>query len=363
MKLEEVNVEQRFGLLREIEKTLTSAQLNMKLVARFLDLGTETEEKLFANSEGALIHGVVPRVRFFTLLTGGSEKGTIQRWFTKGESGGWEVVTGWNLPKLAFEEAETMSELLEKGEKPPAEELDVVLGSEITGIICHESCGHPQEADRILGREAAQAGESYLKPDMIGFQVGSEHVTVVDDPTLSRSYGYYQYDDEGIGAGKRVLIEHGRIANFLHNRETAAEMNTSSNASARAVFFDREPIVRMASTYMEPGDHSFEELLEGVRNGVFIKTFMEWNIDDRRYNQRYVGHEAYRIENGQLKGYVRNPIIELTTPALYGSVDAVGTEMEFEAATCGKGDPSQGAPVYHGGPPIRLRKIRLGGAS
>jgi predicted Zn-dependent protease len=26
---------------------------------------------------------------------------------------------------------------------------------------------------------------------------------------------------------------------------------------------------------------------------------MEWNIDDRRYNQRYVGLEAYRIEDGE----------------------------------------------------------------
>jgi TldD protein len=88
---------------------------------------------------------------------------------------------------------------------------------------------------------------------------------------------------------------------------------------------------------------------------------MEWNIDDRRYNQRYVGLEAYMIENGEVTTPVRNPILEITTPGLYGSVDAVGKEVEFEASTCGKGEPSQGAPVWHGGPSIRLRKVRLGG--
>jgi TldD protein len=360
--IEEVGIDEQLSLLDETEKALSSIDMSMKLVSRMLDLSTDTEEKLFLNSEGAFVRSVVPRIRYFILLTGASEKGMIQRWFTKGETAGWEVVKEWNMREVAVGEAKTMSEILAKGEKPPSQELDVVLGSEITGIVCHESCGHPQEADRILGREAAQAGESYLKPDMIGFRVGSEHVTVVDDPTMPRSYGYYEYDDEGVKTGKRVLIEKGRIANFLHNRETAAEMKTTSNASSRAVFFDREPIVRMANTYMEPSDFSFDELVENVGDGVFIKTFMEWNIDDRRYNQRYVGHEAYRIENGELKGLIRNPILELTTPALYGSVDAVGKEMEFEAATCGKGDPSQGAPVCHGGPPMRLRKIRLGGA-
>jgi TldD protein len=117
----------------------------------------------------------------------------------------------------------------------------------------------------------------------------------------------------------------------------------------------------MANTFMLPGEYNDEELVEDVSKGVFIKTFMEWNIDDRRYNQRYVGLEAYLIENGQITNAVRNPILEITTPGFYGSVDAVGKTVEYEAATCGKGEPEQGAPVWHGGPPIRLRKVRLGG--
>ncbi len=361
--LDDISVEERLALLSEVEKGLTTEPMSMKLVARLLDLASETEEKIFANSEGALVYGTVPRTRFFVLLTGASEKGTIQRWYTQGESGGWEVVDQWNISQATLDEAKTMAQILERGQKPPAGEVDMVLGSEIVGIICHESCGHPQEADRILGREAAQAGESYLKPNMLGFQVGSEHVTVVDDPRLPHSYGYYEYDDEGVHAGERVLIDHGKIAGFLHNRETASEFKTQSNGSSRAVGFDREPIVRMANTYMKAGDRTFEELLEDVHHGVYMKTFMEWNIDDKRYNERYVGHESYLIENGELKGFVRNAVLEVTTPKLYGSVDAVGKKMEFDAGTCGKGDPMQGAPVYQGGPPIRIRKVTLGGGA
>jgi TldD protein len=56
--------------------------------------------------------------------------------------------------------------------------MDVILGSEVVGLICHESSGHPSEADRILGREGAQAGESYITLDKIGTRIGSEHVTI-----------------------------------------------------------------------------------------------------------------------------------------------------------------------------------------
>jgi TldD protein len=81
----------------------------------------------------------------------------------------------------------------------------VIVGSEIVGLIVHESCGHPSEADRILGREAAQAGMSFIKPGMLGQRIGSEHATVIDDPTIPGSYGFYLYDDEGVPARARAL--------------------------------------------------------------------------------------------------------------------------------------------------------------
>ncbi|TAL57456.1 MAG: TldD/PmbA family protein, partial [Nanoarchaeota archaeon] len=57
---------------------------------------------------------------------------------------------------------------------------------------------------------------------------------------------------------------------------------------------------------------------------------------------------------------VREPVLELTTPKLYSSVDAAANNTEFHAGTCGKGEPMQGIPVWFGGPSIRIRKVRLG---
>ena len=231
----------------------------------------------------------------------------------------------------------------------------------MVGLICHESSGHPGEADRILGREAAQAGESYLSIDSVGMEVGSPLVNVVDDPTLPGSYGFYLHDEEGVKARRRYLIKEGRICEFLHNRETGATTGTKSNGASRATAYNREPIVRIANTYLESGDMSFEELIEDIEKGVYIRNFTEWNIDDRRFNQRYIGFEAYVIEDGELGSPVRNPTIEMTTVGLYKAVDAVGDDLRFWGATCGKGDPQQGVPVWTGGPTIRLRNVSLGG--
>lgn len=360
--LREVSIQEKFEVLHSIEEALSLEHVGVSLPSRILLLDEELTEKVYVNSEGSRLEGFVPRISLFFILTAEEKgKGSIQRMRHEAQSRGWEAVKDWDPPVLALNEAKMLGKILRDGTSPPKDEIDLVLGSEVTGIICHESCGHPQEADRILGREGAQAGESYVTREMLGRKIGSEHVTIIDDPTLPNSYGFYMYDDEGVKARPRTLIKNGIIADLLHNRETASEFGVSSNAASRSSAYDREPIIRMGNTYMKPEDYQLDELLEGVKHGVYMKSFMEWNIDDRRYNQRYVGLEAYMIEDGEVGRPVRNPILEITTPSLYGGVDAVGKDVEYAGATCGKGDPMQGAPVWTGGPPIRVRKMQLGG--
>lgn len=361
-----VSMESRIDLLKEADSAgVESAEaIGVKLPGRYISLDTLVTEKLLMTSDGARVQSTIPKVTVDAFLTAFEpQKGTVQRMFSLGESSGWESVEKWNLPERIKKEAQILGNILTSAKPMKGERLDVVLGPEVVGIISHESSGHPGEADRILGREAAQAGETYLGRDSIGMKVGSDVVNVVEDPTIPRSFGYYLYDDEGVKARRRYLIKQGRINEFLHNRETAHVFGVSSNASSRSVAYNREPIVRMANTFVEPGDHKFEELLEGIENGIYVKNFMEWNIDDRRFNQKYVGLEAYRIEKGQLKGLLRNPIIEITTTGLWSAVDAVGRDLEFSAASCGKGDPMQGIPVWTGGPHIRLRNVAIGGIS
>ncbi len=361
-----VSMEARLDLLREADLAgvNTAEAIGVKLPGRYLSLDALVTQKIVMTSDGASVRSVIPKVSVDAFLTAFEpQRGAAQRMLSLGESSGWESVERWNLPERIEKESRKLAEILTKASPMKDERCDVILGPEVVGIISHESSGHPGEADRILGREAAQAGETYLQKDSIGMKVGSDVVSVVEDPTIPHSFGFYLFDDEGVKARRRYLIRQGKISEFLHNRETAHVFGLPSNASSRSVAFNREPIVRMANTFVEQGDHSFEELLEDVESGIYVKNFMEWNIDDRRYNQKYVGLEAYRVEKGRLKGLLRNPVMEMTTTGLWSSVDAVGKDLEFNAASCGKGDPMQGIPVWTGGPHIRLRNVRVGGVS
>lgn len=359
-KIENVSPEEKISKFVEIDKSLASCGVN--IAATISSCSIDLTSKYYVNSEGSCISSFVPKIAAFVFITVAEQGKTEQAYEQFGYSGGWEAFHEWNVAEKMIHNAKILRDVIKKGKAVKPGIMDLVCGSEVTGIAAHESCGHPMEADRILGREMSQAGRSFIfkgGPYWIGTRIGSDIITIVDDPTIEHSYGYYTYDDEGVKARRRYLYKNGVINEFLHNRETAARLGTRSNASSRSINYDREAIVRMANTFVLPGEMTEEELIEDVKYGVYMKSFTEWNIDDKRFNQRYVGREAYLIENGELKHLVARPVIETTTLKFWTAVDAVSEKVEFDAATCGKGDPSQGIPVYTGGPCIRLRGVYI----
>ncbi len=356
-KLANVPVEDKVEEVQHIDRELVD--LDYKMPARFFALNTIRITKYFANSEGSKIRSYSPRVRFWYFLTLMKDNDVEQCYRNYGWAGGWEALKEWRTLDKTLEEARTAWNALDYGTKSPEGRMDLVAGPQVAGIASHESCGHPTEADRVLGREASQAGKSFIFPESVGMKVGSPVVNVVDDPTVEHAIAFYLYDDEGVRARRRYLYKDGIVNEFLQNRETAAVLRTKSNGAARATNYDREAIVRMANTFVEPKDWSVEEMIEGVKHGIYMKSFMEWNIDDKRYNGKYVGREAYLIENGEVKGPVRKTVVELTTPAFWSAVDAVGKDLEFEAGWCGKSDPRQLLDAAMGGPTIRLRNVSL----
>jgi len=359
---ENISLEEKLDLHRELTKRVAESIKETKLISLLFNYSENFEEKVIINSDGAYVESLIPRVAgFINLAIAHPQMGSLQKTEFIGGSGGYEIIDEANILNNIPELAATMEKILLKGKEPPKEPIDVVLGSEIVGLVMHESVGHPLEADRVLGREAAQAGESYVKPHMVGSEkIGNIHATVIDDPTIPGSYGFFLYDDEGVAARPKYLYRNGVINELLHNRYTAKIFGVRSNASARAMDYASEPIIRMSNTYLEPGDRSFEELIEDIKHGIFIKSYMEWNIDDIRWGQRYGGLEAYEIVNGELKEYIRNPVVEFTTKTFFSNIIAKTKDLRFYAATCGKGEPSQGVPVWLGGPDVRLSKMRLG---
>jgi TldD protein len=250
----------------------------------------------------------------------------------------------------------------------PAGTRTLLLESSQVGLQIHESCGHPTELDRALGSEISLAGGSFLQPPMLGkLRYGSPQVTLVADATSVGGNGTFGWDDEGVPAGKRPLIQRGVFVDYLSSRETAAALGRSSTGTMRAEAWNRAPIIRMVNVSLEPGDAgTLEDLVADTADGVLVATDRSWSIDDIRLNFQFSCEIAWEIQRGRRTRILRDPFYTGITPRFWGSCDAVCGPSEWRLwgiTSCGKGDPMQLMHVGHGAAPARFRDVTVGSAS
>jgi TldD protein len=327
------------------------------------------ELRVFASSEGA-------RTRQELVECGGGidalavgDDGRVQvRSYPSAHGGssgqaGWEYVESLGLEQQAPRIGEEAAALL-TADACPAAVTTVVIDAEQMELQVHESVGHPTELDRVYGTEAAYAGTSFLKPDDVGsLRYGSEHMNVTADPTTPLGLGTFAYDDEGVPAQRRPVVEAGVLRGFLSSRQTAALLGQGGGGSMRADSWSRMPLVRMTNLHLEPGEGSFEDLLADVDDGLYLCTNKSWSIDDKRLNFQFGTQIAWEIKRGKLGRMLRDATYMGVTPEFWAGLDAVAGRNEwrlFGLTNCGKGQPGQHAHVSHGTSPARFRNVQVG---
>jgi TldD protein len=115
----------------------------------------------------------------------------------------------------------------------------------------------------------------------------------------------------------------------------------------------------MRNTFMEPKDHLFAELVEGIKFGYYFKSFRggQANLD----GTFQVGiQEGYEIINGEVGAPVRDASISGNTLETLLKVDAAGKDFGLSPGRCGKG---QTAFESDGGPHIRVKGVLVGGSA
>lgn len=113
------------------------------------------EEKIIVNSDGAYMESSIPRLMVFYNMAASSGDRKANKWNQIGGSGGYEILERLDVRGQMADGVKSLYVNLVEARDPPKGKVDVVLGPEIVGLAVHESAGHPNEADWILGREAA----------------------------------------------------------------------------------------------------------------------------------------------------------------------------------------------------------------
>ena len=328
------------------------------------------EQVIFADTDGSYIEQTFYQSGGYIAARAAGDSDTQQRTYGNYSRAGYEAIN-----KLAFqnhaEKIALEAVALAQAEDCPGGEFDMILMPTQMHLQIHESIGHPTELDRVLGSEAAFAGASFLQPEdagkgTAGLKYGSEHVTIWADATDSMDdlgLGTFSYDDEGVPAQCITLIDKGIFQNFQTSRDNACVINQNSFGMGISDGWSNLPIVRMTNINLQPGNFTFDQLIEGIDYGFLLEENKSWSIDDKRINFQFACEVAREIKDGKLTGKIfRNPIYTGKTTEFWGSCDGV-CSREFRqmigVPNCGKGQPMQIMRCGHGSQPARFRKVRF----
>jgi len=263
--------------------------------------------------------------------------------------GGLEIFERQDPITLAREVGETAVALLDAA-APKGGTYPVMLDQELAGVFVHEAVGHATEGDIILEGDSCLEGK-------LGQKIGSELVTVKDDPSLMQN-GYYPFDDEGSLAQETVLVENGILRSYLNSRETAARLGGVPR-NARAEGTDR-PIVRMSNTYIANGDWKMEEILEELGNGVYLGGSRGGQVSTGEGVFQFNAKRGYLVENGERTKLLRDVSLSGKILETLMHVKAVANDLKFNSGRCGKA--GQLVPVSDGSPHLLVEKATVGGS-
>jgi len=348
---EETSVREKIPFLERINEKVFAADSSVTKVNA--SVSDTTSYILFYNSEGRLAWDNRPLANLSVTCIM-EQNGRIENFRVASSSRkGSEFLTNDLVDRLSAEAVEKTIIQFD-ATKPKAGEMEVVMSPGESGILLHEAIGHAFEAD--FNRK-----KTSIFSDKFGQKVAESFVTIVDDGTLPSDRGSLNFDDEGSPTEKTVIVNNGILTGYLHDRISAAYYKVKPTGNGRRQSFRFIPIPRMRCTRMENGPHKKEEIISSVKNGIYVDSFSNGQVNIGAGDFTFFVKAGYLIENGKLTKPIKDINIIGNGPQALADIVMAADDSRLADGTWTCGKDGQGVPVTMGLPTVKIRKLTVGG--
>ncbi|MCK5135272.1 MAG: TldD/PmbA family protein [Bacteroidales bacterium] len=164
-----------------------------------------------------------------------------------------------------------------------------------------------------LNGRSIQQKNSFLI-DMAGEKIGSDLLTIVDDPFIVSGRGSRLFDREGLATKKRAIIEQGVLKSYYIDTYYGKklDMEPTSGDTTNLVF--------------KPGDKDLQELIASMDKAIFVTGFNGGNSNGSTGDFSY-GIEGFLVENGKLTQPVSEMNITGNFNQFWKDLVAVGSDV------------------------------------
>jgi PmbA protein len=192
----------------------------------------------------------------------------------------------------------------------------------------------------MIEADSVQKGKSPFR-DKLGKKVGSEHVNIIDDGTLSGGLATRPYDSEGIASTCTTIIENGVLKNYLYDSYTARKGNTKSTGNASRSGYHSKPSIHPTNFYMAPGKSDPNSILQSIDSGIMITELSGLHAGINFATADFsVPAKGIIIKNGELGAPVDNISISGNLFDLLQNISETGNDLKWEPVSGMIGAPS-----------------------
>lgn len=148
-----------------------------------------------------------------------------------------------------------------------------------------------------------------------GEKIGSDLMTIVDDPFIVSGRGSRLFDGEGLATEKRAIVENGILKSYYIDTYYGKklEMECNSGSTTNLVF--------------KPGEKDLEGLLADIDRGILVTGFNGGNNNGSTGDFSY-GIEGFLVEKGKLIKPVSEMNITGNFKELWNNLVAVGNDVD-----------------------------------
>lgn len=341
-------------LLQEIDAYLRTKDAKVRQVS--VSLAGSWQQVEILRADGHFVRDIRPLVRLSVSVVAGDGDRQETGSFSIGGRKGFGDFIASDSWKFAADEALRQALVNLEAIPAPAGTFDIVLANGWPGVMLHEAVGHGLEGDFNRKKTSAFSG-------LIGTQVASKGVTVVDDGTISERRGSLTVDDEGTPTNRTVLIDDGKLVNYMQDRQNARLMGMEATGNGRRESYAHAPMPRMTNTMMLSGDKSPEEIIASLKKGIYAVSFGGGQVDITSGKFVFGCTEAYMIEDGKIGAPVKGAMLIGNGPDAMQRISMIGNDSKLDTGTgnCGKG--GQWVPVGVGQPHLRMDQMTVGGTA
>lgn len=236
----------------------------------------------------------------------------------------------WGSSKRHFKDLDAIEHIAKKAGERAVEKLGAKPVETQTAPVVYDRYAAGSFWYGIL---FAMMGDSVYKKttfltDLLGKSVGSDLITLVDDPTIPRHIASVPFDGEGKVTRKNVLFDKGVLKMFIYDTITARKAEVRVNTMARRSGYRSPASAGFLNIIVQNGNVDREKIISEIKNGFYVTGLRGIGTDTPTGNYS-CGASGFWIKDGEIAFPVDGITLGGNAADILKAIEVVANDLDL----------------------------------